>query len=123
MRQIKFRGKRINGNEILIGDLNHINGLVYIFPRTEEAPLNSPDWFQVEPESVGQFTGLYDKNYNEIFEKDKLRWISSNPFSIGQRREVEVSYVEGHFWCRGSVGVYLGELLINEKCEIFPNQS
>ena len=28
------------------------------------------DWFEVEPETVGQFTGRYDKNDKEIFERD-----------------------------------------------------
>jgi len=64
--QVKFRGKRKGGNEWLIGDLNHVNGGTYIIP-TEDAPLNSPDWFEVEPSSIGMFTGLTDKNGKEIF--------------------------------------------------------
>ena len=28
------------------------------------------DWFEVEQETVGQFTGRYDKNDKEIFERD-----------------------------------------------------
>lgn len=64
--QVKFRGKRKGGDEWLIGDLNHIQGGVFIFPR-ENAPLNSPDWFEVEPSSIGMFTGLTDKNGKEIY--------------------------------------------------------
>ena len=64
--QVKFRGKRKGGNEWLIGDLSHVNGGTYIIP-TEDAPLNSPDWFEVEPSSIGMFTGLTDKNGKEIY--------------------------------------------------------
>lgn len=69
MLNVKFRGKRKGGTEWLIGDLSHsenILGAVFIFPR-ENAPFNSPDWFEVEPSSIGMFTGLYDKDVKEIF--------------------------------------------------------
>lgn len=77
-RVIKFRGKRKGGEEWIIGDLNNIDGLVYIFDRSENAPTNSPDWFEVEPDTVGQFTGMLDVSGVEIFEGDILKWASSH---------------------------------------------
>lgn len=65
--QVKFRGKRKEGDEWLIGDLNQIDGEVFILPRQEDAPFNSPDWYEVEPSSIGMFTGLTDKNGKEIY--------------------------------------------------------
>lgn len=68
MREIKFRGKSINKGEWLFGDLVHDNiGGSYIFPIEAE---NLYKENAVIPETVGQYTGLKDKNGVEIYEGD-----------------------------------------------------
>lgn len=111
MRQIKFRGRKSNG-EWLYGDLVHNVGVgassALIFP--EEAH-DSWDRYIVLTDTIGQFTGLHDKNGKEIYEGDIVKWILTMP-EIG----VNGGYEEYDTEEIGEIKWDAGALQLGEYC-------
>ena len=97
MRDILFRGKRVDNGEWIQGDLVQFlpHGIVRIV--TQEPPYKDAE---VDSDTVGQFTGLTDKNGRKIFEGDIIHLEYSQVFFGGEyfgEYTAEVSYKEGCF--------------------------
>ena len=97
MREILFRGKRVDNGEWIQGDIVQfpVHGVVRI---VEQEP--SYKDAEVDSDTVGQYTGLTDKNGKKIFEGDIIHLEYSQVF-FGREYfgeyTAEVSYKEGCF--------------------------
>ena len=75
MREIKFRGKRIDNGEWVYGYIVKVAspcGLGWVMHIPAKDPDDNHRVVQVNPSTVGQYTGLKDKNGTEIFEGDAV---------------------------------------------------
>ncbi len=70
MREIKFRGKRIDNGEWAYGYLFKVWEDTYILWGTINGV---PNMVEVDPKTIGQFIGFVDKNKTEVYTGDILK--------------------------------------------------
>ena len=87
-REILFRGKRIDNGE-------WVKGLPFSFHATnnvEGIETYDGERHKVDPDTVGQYTGLTDNNAKEVFEGDVMEFDA-----YGFHYKGVVSFVDGNF--------------------------
>lgn len=107
MREILFRGKDVETGEWIEGFyvcLNSKGHRIYNGYAETDCGDYYPDFWKVDPSTVGQYTGLTDKNGKRIFEGDVFRYDYAGLEGIAVVTFGEYSF--GADRCKNNVGFY-----------------
>ena len=139
MRNILFRGKTISTGEWVYGGYHTINGRHFIVKTVRYTPSEYGEQtscygyklYEVHPETVGEYTGINDKDGKKIFEDDIIlfgdepllvywnteafSWMAKTPvqhpcikFPHNNWDHVELAWIDAEVVCTGCVTTQVG---------------
>jgi uncharacterized phage protein (TIGR01671 family) len=93
-REILFRGKRLDNGQWVYGDLYHRKICGVVSPTIHNIEYTGGS---VDPATVGQYTGVVDKNGKKVFEDDIIGYTDTD---TGKTKIFGVVkwYYEGNFY-------------------------
>ena len=123
MREILFRGKSKNSNEWVQGGILQTENRAEIYVPHDsygaiaEPPFCDVEIVEVDPETVGQYTGLTDRNGKKIFEGDILKGVQDDLFIMKWHRGqfIAENVKDWLFAFKGQAGEVVGNIHDNPE--------
>ncbi|MBY9081220.1 hypothetical protein KIH86_24030 [Paenibacillus sp. HN-1] len=116
----KYRGQSTDTGEWVYGYLIGTDVIVGGIVEFNDEYFNTEYWYKVDPETVGQYTGLKDKNGREAHHKDIVEF--EDLMYVIEWDEVDTGFYLAHHACRNdpeSEYHLLGNCI--RECEVIGN--
>ena len=128
-REIKFRGKRLDNNEWVFGCYYYLSGCIYIIEQSTgyfdinygEEIFSTSYCHEVDENTIGQYTGLKDKNEKEIYEGDIVK-IDGFDDELNEHFLVKFENESARYILSGNCLVYDFDYIFGSECEIIGNK-